>query len=46
MIRFARLRFHWHEPRFEGRRLVIELASASAALAGAVWLIGRLLLSI
>jgi hypothetical protein len=46
MTHFARLRFHWNEPRFEGRRIVIELASASIALAGMVWLIGRLLLSI
>ena len=46
MTRLARLRFYWHDPRFEGRRIVIELASASIALAGMVWLIGRLLLSI
>jgi hypothetical protein len=43
---FGRLRFHWNAPRFERRRIVIQLASASITLAAVVWLMLNLLASI
>ena len=46
MTYLARLRFRWNEPRFEGRRIVIELASTSAALAAVLWGLLRLLSTI